>query len=82
MSDSKKLRTLAKWFDIDDAKKGNKGHEVQDDLKRIADKLESIEQQSQKLRERIEYLMKLNPEENQIIETSIGNDCGNLLNKG
>jgi len=41
MSDSDKLRTLSKWFDIDDQKKGNYGHEIQDDLLTIASHLES-----------------------------------------
>jgi len=41
MTDSEKLRQLAKWFDANDAHKGNTGNEVQTDLRRIADQLEA-----------------------------------------
>src|SRR3990167_11433763 len=39
MTDGEKLRTLALWHDLRDARHGNTEHEVQDDLRRIADLL-------------------------------------------
>lgn len=40
MTDAEKLRALATWHDLQDAKSGEQGREVQDDLRRIADLLE------------------------------------------
>ncbi len=40
MTDAEKLRALADWFDVRDAKEGRTGTEVQDDLRRIAMALE------------------------------------------
>lgn len=42
-TDGDMLRTLARWFDVDDAKKGNTGSEVQDDLRRIAKRLDEMD---------------------------------------
>lgn len=47
LTDSDKLRKLAYWFDLTDTERGYEGYEgdeVQQDLRRIADKLESYEQ--------------------------------------
>ena len=39
MTDSEKLILIAKWFDMQDAKKGIKNNEVQRTLRRIAERL-------------------------------------------
>lgn len=45
MDDSEKLNKLADWFNFQDALKGNNGHEVQDDLRRIANELTALRSQ-------------------------------------
>jgi hypothetical protein len=43
MKDGEKLRLVAEWFDRYDENTGNFGSEVQEDLRRIAEKLERLE---------------------------------------
>lgn len=43
VSDATKLRLLADWFDQQDAIHGVTEHEVQDDLRRIADELDYLD---------------------------------------
>ena len=40
LTDAEKLRVLAEWLDLEDAKVGRIGNEVQQDLRRIADYLD------------------------------------------
>lgn len=47
--DANKLRFIALWFDMDDIRKGLEGTEVQDDLRRIADRLERADGQREAL---------------------------------
>lgn len=42
-TDADKLMTLAIWFDVNDAKRGIVGSEVQQDLRRIARRLEDMD---------------------------------------
>lgn len=42
--DANHLRLLADWFDMDDARQGRVGDEVQRDLRRIADRLAQMAQ--------------------------------------
>ena len=50
MTDAEKLRTLALWHDQRDRQSGNLAREVQNDLRRIADLLDTL----QKYREEYE----------------------------
>jgi len=42
LTDAEKLRVLAEWLDVEDAKVGRIGNEVQQDLRRIADYLGAL----------------------------------------
>ena len=42
LTDAEKLRVLAAWLDLEDAKAGRIGDEVQQDLRRIASIIEAI----------------------------------------
>jgi len=41
LTDAEKLRVLAEWLDLEDAKVGRIGNEIQQDLRRIASIIES-----------------------------------------
>ena len=49
ISDSDKLRIVADYFDKRDESEGNTCHDVQNDLRRIADKLDKLETLSDRL---------------------------------
>ena len=48
MTDSEKLLALADWFDQHDLKNGRTGTDVQDDLRRIAKRIEGMKNDLQK----------------------------------
>lgn len=71
--DAAKLRTLAVWFDMKDAgmegaalQKG--GNEVQLDLHRIADRLESFQTENERLRKEVEVALNVVKEQEQEIQ--------------